>query len=69
MISSNKMEKMIKRGAQAAFLHYYAMEGTTNERKNIDPPELEQLLEEHSDINQNPPHGFSPHILGITSSS
>ena len=51
---------MIKKGAQAFFLHYYAMERKTNERKNTNPCELEQLLGEHSDIFQNPPHGLPP---------
>ena len=51
---------MVKRGSQAFFLHCYAMEGTTDERQNIDPSELEQLLEEHSGIFQNPPRGLTP---------
>ena len=37
------MEKMIKKGAQAFFLHYYAMEGTTDERQNTNPRELTAL--------------------------
>ena len=41
---------MVKKGAQAFFLHCYAMEGTLDERQNIDPRGLEQLLGEHSDI-------------------
>ena len=50
IFSSNKMEKMVKKGAQAFFLHYYAMEGTTDGSQNKDRHELEQLLGEHSDI-------------------
>ena len=52
------MEKIIKKGAQAFFLHYYVMERIVDERQNTDPCELEQLLGEHSDILQNPPHGL-----------
>ena len=54
------MEKMIKKGAQAFFLHCYCMERTDDERQNTYPCELEQLLGEHSDIFQNPPHGLPP---------
>ena len=59
-LSHNKMEKMIKKGAQAFFLHCYAMEGTTDKRENTDQHELEQILGEHSDIFQNPPRGLLP---------
>ena len=53
---------MIKKGYQSFFLHFYAIKRTTNERQNTDSHELEQLLAEHSDIFQNPPHGLpSPH--------
>ena len=51
---------MIKKGTQAFFLHYYVMERIVDESQNTDPRELEQLLGEHSDIFQNPPHGFPP---------
>ena len=72
IVSSNKMEKMVKKGAQAFFLHCYAMEGTTDERQNTDPRELEQPLGEHSDIFQNHPHGLPPprsrdHIIELMS--
>ena len=40
IVSPNKMEKMIKKGAQAFFLHCYAMEGITDERQNTNPHEL-----------------------------
>ena len=50
---------MVKKGAQAFFLHCYAMEGTTNEIQNTNPRELEKILGEHSDIFRNPPHGGS----------
>ena len=40
IVQSYKMEKMIK-GAQSLFLHYYSMEGTSNERQNTDPHDLE----------------------------
>ena len=54
------MEKLIKNGAQAFFLHFYAMERTPDERQNNDARELEQILEEHSHIFQNHPHGLPP---------
>ena len=68
------MEKMIKKGAQSFLLHCYAMERTTDERQNTDPRELEQILVEHSDIFQNPPHGLLPprsrdHIIELMSGS
>ena len=50
IVSSNKMEKMVKKGVQGFFLLRYAMEGTIDERQNTNPRELEQLLGEHSDI-------------------
>ena len=40
IVSSNKMEKMVKKGARPFFLHCYAMERTTNERQNTNPREL-----------------------------
>lgn len=40
IISSNRMEKMIKKGTQAYFLHCYLMEGTTNKNENGDPKKL-----------------------------
>ena len=51
---------MIKMGAQAFFLHCYAMERTVEEIQNTKPRDLEQLLGEHSDIFQKPPHGVLP---------
>ena len=60
IVSSNKMEKIIKKGAQAFFLNCYVMERTTDERQNTDPRELEQLLDEHSDNFQKIPHGLPP---------
>ena len=69
IVSSNKMEKMIKKGAQSFFLHCYAMEKTANERQNTDPCQLEKILGEHSEIFQNLPPSLPPHVLGITSSS
>ena len=50
IVSSNKMEKMIKKGAQAFFLHCYAMEGIVDENQNVYPREIEQLLGEHNEI-------------------
>ena len=44
IVSSNKMEKIVKKGAQAFFLHCYAMEGTTDKSQNTDQRELEKLL-------------------------
>ena len=44
---------MVKKGAQAFLLHFYAVEGTTDERQNTDPRELEKLMGEHSGIFQN----------------
>ena len=55
---------MIKKGAQAFFLHYYAMERKTDERQNTNPCELEQIPGEHSDIFKNHSHVLpSPHFL------
>ena len=31
IVLSNKMEKMVKKGAQAFYLHYYSMEGTADQ--------------------------------------
>ena len=36
------------------------MEGKTDERKNTEPHELEQLSGVHSDMFRNPPHGLPP---------
>ena len=54
------MEKMVKKGAQAFFLHCYAMERKTDEIQNNNPCELEQILVEHIDIFQNSPYGLPP---------
>ena len=45
------------------------MEGAIDENQNVNPTKLEQLLWEHSEIFQNPPHGLPPppHVLDITS--
>ena len=50
------------------------MERTIDKRQNTDPCELEQLLGEHSDIFQNPPHGLPPrhsrdHIIELNPGS
>jgi hypothetical protein len=37
IVSSNRMEKMIKKGARAYFLYCYARDGTTKEDKNDVP--------------------------------
>jgi hypothetical protein len=60
IVSSNKMEKMIKKGAQAYFLHCYAIEGTTNEEKNDDPKKLDKILGKYNTIFQEPPRGLPP---------
>jgi hypothetical protein len=60
IVSSNRMEKMIKKGAQAYFLHFYAIEGTTNEYKNDDPKKLDKILGKYSTIFQEPPCGLPP---------
>ena len=61
---------MEKEGAQALFLQCYTMGGTTDERQNNNPHELEQIMGKHSDIFQNPPHGLPPqrsrdHIINL----
>ena len=60
IVSSNKMENIIINGDQYFFLHYYSMEGKTDERQNTDTHELDQLMGEHNDIIQNHPHGILP---------
>jgi hypothetical protein len=60
IVSSNKMEKMIKKGAQDYLLHLYAIERTTNEYKNDDPKKLDKILGKCSTIFQEPPHGLPP---------
>jgi hypothetical protein len=50
IVLSNKIEKIIKKGAQYYFLHCYAMEGTTKEDKNYDPGELEKILRKYNTI-------------------
>jgi hypothetical protein len=50
IVSSNRMEKNIKKGAHDYFLHCYAIEGTTNEDKNDDPKKLEKNLGKYNTI-------------------
>ena len=69
IVSSNKMEKMIKKGAQSFFLHCYAMERTTDERKNIDPRELDNYWGNIVTSSKTLLMVSRPHVLGITSSS
>lgn len=60
IVSSNRMDKMIKKGAQAYFLHCYSMDGTTDDKNNGDPKELEKILKKYSTIFQEPPRGLPP---------
>ena len=58
IVSCNQMENIIINGDKYFFLHYYSMEGKTDERQNTNTHELDQLLGEHNDIIQNHPHGI-----------
>ena len=74
IISSNKMEKMIKKGAQSFFLHCYSMDEMDDESKKRNLRELEKLVEKHSNIFQIPPSGLPPphsrdHIIEMIPSS
>jgi len=60
IVSSNRMEKIIKEGAQAYLLHWYAIERTTNEDTNVDPNNLEKILGKFNTIFQDLPHGIPP---------
>lgn len=60
IVSSNVMEKMIKKGAQAYFLHCFVMEESTKEDTKDDPPQLEKNIEKYSDMFREPPHGLPP---------
>lgn len=60
IVSSNRMEKMIKKGAQAYFLHCYSMDGTADDNNNGYPKELEELQRKYSTIFQEPPRGLPP---------
>jgi hypothetical protein len=65
LVSSNRMEKMIKKGSQAYLLHCHSMEGSFN---NMDDPKgLEEILGKYSTIFQDLPRGLPPTCLEITS--
>jgi imidazoleglycerol phosphate synthase glutamine amidotransferase subunit HisH len=46
IVSSNKMKKMIQKGAQAYFLHCYSMEGMYDETKYLEG--LDKMLEKYN---------------------